>query len=72
MKGAGRARILRKADSAVRQEQSRLDPSDGVIDQGCELLPLLVRNGGPEVLNFDQTLADENNLGDFVDPVIQE
>ena len=66
--GAGCARILGKADAAVRQEQPGLDPSDGVIDQSCELLPLLVRNGGPEVLNFDQPLADENNLGDFVDP----
>jgi hypothetical protein len=70
--GTGGTRILWKADAAMRQEQPGLDPSDCVIDQSCELLPLLVRNGGPEVLNFDQTLADENNLGDFVDPVIQE
>src|SRR5208283_660184 len=66
--GAGGTRILWKADAAVRQEQPGLDPSHRVFDQGCELLPLLVRNGGPEVLNFDQTLAHENNLGDFVDP----
>ena len=56
-----------EANAAVGQEQPRLDPSDGVIDQGRELLALFVRNGGPEVLNFDQPLADENNLGDFVD-----
>src|SRR5208283_5059447 len=66
--GAGCARILGKTDPAVRQEQPGLDPSYRVFDQGCELLPLLVRNGGPEVLNFDQPLADEDNLGDFVDP----
>ena len=52
----------------MRQEQPGLDPSNCVFDQGCKLLPLLVRNGRPEVLNFDQTLAHENNLGDFVDP----
>jgi hypothetical protein len=61
--GAGCARILWKADAAVRQEQPRFDPSDCVLDQRFELLPLLVRNRRPEVLNFDQTLADENNLG---------
>jgi len=65
--GTGCARILREADAAMRQEQPGLNPSDGVIDQGCELLPLLVRNGGPEILNFDQPLAHENNLGNFVD-----
>jgi hypothetical protein len=67
-KWAGGTRILWKADTAMRQEESGLDPSHCVFHQSCELLPLLVRNGGPEVLNFDQTLADENNLGDFVDP----
>ena len=51
----------------MRQEQSGLDPSHGVIDQGCVLLPLFLRNGGPEVLNFDQPLAHENNLGDIID-----
>jgi hypothetical protein len=65
--GASGARILWKADAAMWQKQPGLDPSDCVIDQSCELLPLLVRNGGPEVLNFDQALAYENNLGDFVD-----
>src|ERR1035437_6304710 len=65
---AGRAWVLRKADATMRQEQPGLDPSDCVIDQGCELPALLVRNGGPEVLNFDQPLADENNLGNLVDP----
>src|ERR1019366_6449776 len=50
----GCTRILWKADATVRQEQSRLDPSDCVIDHGCELLPLLVRGGCPEALNFDQ------------------
>lgn len=66
-KGACCARILWKADAAMRQEQPGLDLSDCVIDQGCELLPLFLRNGGPEVLNFNQPLAHENNFGDFVD-----
>src|ERR1035441_8964793 len=35
---AGGARILWKADATVRQEQPGLDPSDCVLDQGCELL----------------------------------
>jgi hypothetical protein len=41
------ARVLGKTDAAMRQEQPGLDPSHRVLDQGCELLPLLVRNGGP-------------------------
>jgi len=65
--GAGGTRVLWKADAAMRQEQPGLDPSDCVFDQGCEFLPLLFRNGSPEVLNFDQTLAHKNNLGNFVD-----
>src|SRR5208282_504956 len=66
--GAGGTRVLRETDATVRQEESGLDPSDRVIDQGCKLLPLFFRNGGPQVLDFNQALADENNLGDFVDP----
>jgi hypothetical protein len=66
--GTGCARILWKADPAMWQEEPGLDPSDRVFDQSCELLPLLLGNGGPEVLDFDQTLADENDLGDLVDP----
>src|ERR1039457_5439163 len=52
----------------MRQEQSRLDPSDCVIKQGGELLALFLGDRGPQVLDFDQSLADENNLGNFVDP----
>src|SRR5208283_2577037 len=44
---AGCTRILWEADAAMRQEQPGLDPSHRVFDQGGELLPLLVRNGGP-------------------------
>ena len=64
--GAGGTGILWEADATMRQEEPGLDPSDCVLDQGCELLPLLVRNRGPEVLHFDQPLADENYLSDFV------
>ena len=65
--GARRARILRKADATMRQKQSRIDPLNGVFDQSCEFAALLFRNGGAEILNLDQSLADENDLGDFVD-----
>jgi hypothetical protein len=65
---AGSTRILGKADAAARQEQLGLDPSHSVLDQSGETLALLVRNRGPEVLHFDQALADENNLGNLVDP----
>src|SRR5664280_2885213 len=45
-KRAGRTRVLGEADAAVRQEQSRFDTADGVVDQGGELLRLLVGDGG--------------------------
>jgi len=51
----------------MRQEQPGFDPSDRVFDQSCELLPLLVRNSGAQILDFNETFADENNLGDLVD-----
>ena len=66
--GAGRAWILWKADPTVWKEQPGLDPSYGVIDQRCELLTLFLSNSGTQILNLDQPFADENNLGDFVDP----
>jgi len=55
----GGARVLGKADAAVRKEQPRLDAVDRVFDQAGELLPLCVGDGGAEVLDFDQPLADE-------------
>src|SRR5450759_7090 len=41
----GGTRVLGEANAAVGQEQSRLDPTYRVIDQGLELLPLLVGDG---------------------------
>ena len=52
----------------MRQEQSRLNPADGVVDQGLELLALLVSDGGPQVLDFYRALTDEDDLGDVIDP----
>src|ERR1035438_3085125 len=50
------------------QEQSRLNPTYSVVDQGFELLPLLVRDGGPQVLDFNHALTDKDDLRDFIDP----
>src|SRR5438445_8771564 len=61
------AGVLREADAAVGQELSRLDLPDGGFDQLPELAPLLIRDRGVQVLNLDQPLAHENNLGDFGD-----
>jgi hypothetical protein len=57
--------VLGKSDAAVRQKLGRLDPPDRVFDQMAELLPLLVGNRGVEVLNLNQPLADEDDLGDL-------
>src|SRR5450756_106150 len=67
-KRTGGARILGEADAAVGQEKSRLNPTYRVVDQGLELLPLLVGDGSPEILDFHHALTHENDLRDFIDP----
>src|SRR5208337_4035936 len=66
-KRAGGTGVLGEADAAVRQEQSGFDPADRVFDHGFELLPLLVRDRGSQVLDFHHALADEDDLGDVID-----
>src|ERR1019366_1761996 len=65
--GTGCTGVLGEADAAVRQEQSRLNPADRVVDQGRKLLPLLVGDGGPQVLDFHHALTDKDDLSDFID-----
>ena len=48
--GTGRTRILRETDAAVRQEECRLNSAHRIVDQSLELLPLLLGDGGPQVL----------------------
>ena len=62
---ATRAWILRKTNAAVGQKLCRLDPLDGICDQGSEFLPLFVRDRGPQVLDLNQPLADKDHLGDL-------
>jgi hypothetical protein len=64
---AAAAGVLGKADAAVRQELCRLDSPDRVLYQATEFLALLVGDGGLQVLNLYQMLADEDDLGDFGD-----
>src|SRR5207237_4421555 len=48
--GTAAARVLRETDAAVRQELGRLDLLDGGFDQLPELAPLLICDGGVQVL----------------------
>src|SRR5450759_787598 len=66
-KRTGCTRVLEETDAAVGQEQSRLNPTYRVVDQGLELLPLLVGDGGPQVLDFNRALTDKDDLSDFID-----
>jgi hypothetical protein len=59
------AGILRKANATVRQELGGLDSSDRVLYQATEFIALFVGDGGAQVLNLDQTLADEHDLSNF-------
>jgi len=58
---------LGEADPAVGKEVSRLDLADGVLDQLPKFLSLLLADGGVKVLDFDQTFANEHDLGDVRD-----
>jgi len=66
--GTGGTRGLGEANAALWQEQSRLDPAHRVIDQGRKVFPLLIRDGSPQILDFDRALAHEDDLGDVIDP----
>ena len=39
-----------------------------VVDQGLELLPLLVGDGSSQVLDFNRALTHEDYLSDVIDP----
>ena len=49
----------------MRQKVCRLDSTDCAFHQAAKLLALLVGDGGSQVLNLDQPLADEYDLSDF-------
>lgn len=66
--GAADAGILWKADTPVGQKVCRLDSTDCVFYQGAKLLALFVRYRGPEILNLNKALANENDLGDIGNP----
>ena len=57
--------VLGETDSAVGQELGRLNLPDCGLNQLAELAPLLVVDGGVQVLNFDQSFAHEYHLCDF-------
>jgi len=61
------ARVLGEADAAVWKEVPRLDSPYSVIDECCKFLVLFVRNRSAQILDFNQPLTHENNLGNFVD-----
>ncbi|HWW13963.1 MAG TPA: hypothetical protein VN310_04810, partial [Candidatus Dormibacteraeota bacterium] len=48
----------------MRQKVRRLDSTDCAFHQVAKLLSLLVGDSGLQVLNFDEPLANEYDLGD--------
>jgi hypothetical protein len=61
--GAGGTGILGEADATVGRELRSLDSLNGIPDKGAEFLTLFIRNGGAQVLNFDQTFPHKDHLG---------
>ena len=49
----------------MRQKLCGLNSLNGVIYQTPEFLPLFIGDRAPQVLNLNQALADEYDLGDF-------
>ena len=61
------AGVLRKPDATVGHEVTGFYSLDRVLDQTAKFLALFVGDGGGQVLNFDQPLADEDDLGNVGD-----
>src|ERR1017187_3616418 len=62
---AAAAGILGKTNATVRQKVCRLDAADCSFHQTAKLLSLFVGDGRVQVLNLNQALADEYDLGDL-------
>jgi hypothetical protein len=62
---AANTSVLRKTDSTVREELTRLDLSDRGFNQTTVLMSLLVRDGCFQVLNFRKALPHEDNNRDI-------
>jgi hypothetical protein len=65
--GTAGAGVVRESDATVGQKFGGFDSSDRILDQSPELFGLFVGDNCPEVLNFDQTLADEHQSSDVSD-----
>jgi hypothetical protein len=61
------ARVLREANSTVSQEVARLDSSNRVFCQLAELAALFIGDCGAQILDLNQSLADEDDLSDLRD-----
>jgi hypothetical protein len=59
------AGVLGKANTAVRQELGCLNPTNRILHQLAKLLTLFVGDRGPEILDLNQSLADEHHLSDL-------
>jgi hypothetical protein len=70
--GAG---VLRKSDATVGHELTGLYSLDRVLNQAAKLLALSVGDGGSQVLDLNQPLAHEDdlgNVGDASDPRVAD
>src|SRR5207245_10981596 len=72
---AADAAVLREPDAAVRQELATFDMAGRRLDHTAKLFPLLVGDGGLEVLNLAETLPnkrDQGHLRDSADPGVTD
>src|SRR5271157_5977290 len=65
--GAARAAVHGEANPAVRRELASFDLTDRRFHQLTEFLLLLLRDGGLQILNLRQVLADEDNQRNLAD-----
>src|SRR6185437_2933773 len=62
-----RAAVHRETNAAVGREQARFDLADGGLDQMPIFVLLFFRDGGCQVLDFGQPLADKHHHGHLTD-----
>ena len=67
--------VLREPDAAVRQELAGFDMAGSRLDHPAEFFPLLVSDGGLEILNLREALpyeGDESHFGYAAHPGVAD
>lgn len=69
--GAAHVSVLRESNPTVRIEVTRLNLSDRHLNESVKFLPLFIRDGGSQILDFSRVFSHKDNerhFGNAADP----